>query len=115
MSGLFYQLGRLAGPKIRKARWAYLAATAPRQEVIAAEVKVGSDMVRALQDTIRFSQDESSNTIMHIGDSLAKCVGKNSRPFSFQCYIHDQPQAFCLPGGIIFIGLRLYLLTKWRM
>jgi hypothetical protein len=29
MSGLFYNLGRLAGPKIRKAKWAYLSATAP--------------------------------------------------------------------------------------
>ena len=104
MSGLFYKLGKLAGPKIRKAKWAYLSATAPRKEVIAAEVEVGSDMVRQMLPTMRLSQSEFSQTLSEIGTALARCVKQPSVPFSFRCYVDDQPQAFCLPGGFVFVS-----------
>ena len=112
MGSLFYQLGKLAGPKIRKAHWAYLAATAPEKEVIAAEVQVGSDMVRHLLKTMQLSQDESAQLLSPIGETLSKCVKNHARPFSFHCYLNDQPQAFCLPGGFIFVSTAMIRLCQ---
>jgi predicted Zn-dependent protease len=105
MSGLFYHLGKLAGPKLRKAKWAYLAATAPQEEVIAAEVEVGSEMTRQMLKTLQVSPEPAvSETLSRIGEALTNCVKNKSRPFSFYGYVHDQPQAFCLPGGFIFVS-----------
>ena len=57
MAGLFFNLGKLAGPKIRKAQWAYLAVTAPEAEVIEAEFIVGADMARVVREQFRQCTD----------------------------------------------------------
>ena len=46
---LFYKLGKLAGPKIRKARWAWAAVTASEAEMIPAESAVGQDMANQIR------------------------------------------------------------------
>lgn len=105
MGGLFYNLGKLAGPKIRKAKWAYLAATAPEAEVIETEFSVGADMARAIRKQFKLCDNsETVKMLTGAGDALVRCEKNNRRRFSFECIQTAQPQAFCLPGGFIFVS-----------
>ena len=44
MSGLFYKLGRMVGPKVRKANWVWQSITARKADSIRAEYAVGLDL-----------------------------------------------------------------------
>ena len=105
MASLFYNLGKLAGPKIRKAKWAYLAATAPEAEVIEAEYIVGADMARTVRQQFQCGVDpEKTGLLTEAGDALVRRVKNNRRRYSFECIQATEPQAFCLPGGFIFVS-----------
>ena len=105
MAGLFYNLGKLAGPKIRKAKWAYLAATAPEAEVIETEFAVGADMARAIRKQFeRCANSQETHLLVEMGAALVRCVKNNRRRYSFECIHTTEPQAFCLPGGFIFVS-----------
>jgi predicted Zn-dependent protease len=105
MGGFFYNLGRLAGPKIRKVKWAYLAATAPEDEVIEAEYAAGADLAAVVRRQSQPSPDaESVRLLDDTGRALTGCLKKKNRKFSFECIHSVEPQAFCLPGGFIFIS-----------
>jgi len=105
MGGLFYNLGKLAGPKIRKAKWAYLTATAPEAEVIEAESAAGADMARAIrQQSIPCENTEYAQMLTRTGDALVGRLKNNRRRYSFECLQAADPQAFCLPGGFIFVS-----------
>jgi predicted Zn-dependent protease len=105
MAGLFYNLGKLAGPKIRKAKWAYLAATAPAGEAVEAEFTVGADMARAIRKQFELcANSENADMLNATGSALVRCLKNNRRRYSFECIHATEPQAFCLPGGFIFIS-----------
>ena len=105
MAGLFYKLGKLAGPKIRQAKWAYLAATAPKTEVVEAEFSVGADMACAIRKQFKScTRPEFQKLLAETGADLLRCVKNNQRRYSFECIHAVEPQAFCLPGGFIFIS-----------
>ncbi len=105
MGGLFYNLGKLAGPKIRKAKWAYLAATAPAGEAVEAEFTVGADMARAAGKQFELCTNlENVALLAETGNGLVCCVKNNRRRYSFECIHATEPQAFCLPGGFIFVS-----------
>ena len=105
MSGLFYNLGKLAGPKIRKAKWAFLAATAPEDEVVEAEFSVGADIARTIRKQFKPCENpEMTKMLADTGDTLVRCLKNNTRRYSFECIRAAEPQAFCLPGGFIFVS-----------
>jgi predicted Zn-dependent protease len=103
MSGLFYNLGKLAGPKIRTAKWAYLSATAPMAEVIEAEHAVGSDMAQQIHRQYAVCPNITQQ-FKPIANPLIKSLKNNLRAFSFEAIHASEPQAFCLPGGFVFIS-----------
>lgn len=103
MSNLFYNLGKIAGPKIRKAKWAYLAATAPEAEVIQAEYDAGLDMAKLVRQQFEPCLDVS-NQLDEIAKPLISSLRKNLRSFSYEGIRTHEPQAFCLPGGFIFVS-----------
>lgn len=114
MGGLFYNLGKLAGPKIRKVKWAYLAATAPEDEVIEAEYAAGADIAREIRKKCEFSSDvKMAQLLDETGRALAGCLKNKKRKFSFECIHSTEPQAFCLPGGFIFISDSIIELCDW--
>jgi predicted Zn-dependent protease len=105
MGGFFYNLGRMAGPKIRKAKWAYLAATAPEEEVIKAEYAAGADIAAGMRAKLQISSNaEHIRLLNETGRSLTDCLKKKIRKFTFECFLSVEPQAFCLPGGFIFVS-----------
>lgn len=105
MGGFFYNLGRMAGPKIRKAKWAYLAATAPEGDVIRAEYAAGADIAAAMRAKLQISSNaEHLRLLKETGRALTGCLKKKNRKFTFECIQSIEPQAFCLPGGFIFVS-----------
>lgn len=105
MGSLFYKLGKLAGPKVRSAKWAWLSATAPEPEVIQAEYEAGCDLAAQVRRRCqRVPDSEHTRQLTEIGAALARCVKTKGRTFSFECFSSTEPQAFCLPGGFIFVS-----------
>ncbi|MHC4551382.1 MAG: M48 family metallopeptidase [Planctomycetota bacterium] len=105
MASFFYKLGRMAGPKIRQAQWIWASVTAPEAEAIEAEYRVGAEMGQSVR-TMSGSSENGENTelIQSIGNNLKPFIKNTLRKFSFECIDSDNPQAFCLPGGFIFIS-----------
>jgi predicted Zn-dependent protease len=103
MSGLFYNLGKRVGPKIRTAKWAYLSATAPMTEVSEAEYAVGSDMIQQIHKQTTICPNITQR-LKEIANPLIKSLKNNLRTFSFEAIRTPEPQAFCLPGGFVFVS-----------
>lgn len=105
MGRFFYNLGRMAGPKIRKVKWAYLAVTAPEDEIIKAEYAAGADIAAAMRTQLQISSNaEHVRLLSATGRALTACLKKKTRRFTFECIQSVEPQAFCLPGGFIFVS-----------
>jgi len=103
MSGLFYSFGKMAGPKIRTAKWAYLSATAPEAEVIKAEYAAGADLAQQIYKQFKTCPDVTSK-LKDIAHPLIESLENNQRTFSYEVICVSEPQAFCLPGGFVFIS-----------
>ncbi len=105
MGGFFYNLGKKAGPKIRKAQWVWTAATAPEAEVIETERAAGADMAQAVRRMCPPCRDiDKVETLKTIGTRLTERQKNKSRTFNFECLHSEVPQAFCLPGGFVFLS-----------
>ncbi|MCE5185339.1 MAG: M48 family metallopeptidase [Planctomycetaceae bacterium] len=103
MSSIFYRLGKLAGPKVRTAKWAYLSATAPQAEVIEAEYAVGSEMAQLVRKQHAICP-ELTQQLAQLAEPLLSSLKNNLRSFLFAAIQASEPQAFCLPGGFVFIS-----------
>jgi len=109
MAGLFYQLGRLAGPAVRKAKWAWAAAAGSEAEMIAAERAAGADLAQqVLAQSRRCADTPLVERLAEIGGTLTARLKDKRRTFSFYGLSGDQPQAFCLPGGFVFVTRAMF-------
>lgn len=104
MSNFFYNLGRWAGPGVRKAKWAWKAATADESEAIAAEKAVGADMAQYIRQQCSPAQGEYDQMLTQLGDSLVAGPARRYGKFHFECVDRNKLEAFCLPGGFIFVS-----------
>jgi predicted Zn-dependent protease len=114
MNKLFYRLGRLAGPSVRKVKWIWQTATHSQAEAIKAEYEVGRDMAYDVRHRFEPDPDPQIEQILEeIGSRLAGCAANKLRSFSFESIKGLAPQAFCLPGGFIFVSRSLIELCRW--
>jgi predicted Zn-dependent protease len=105
MTSFFYQLGRTVGPKLRKAKWVWSAATAPEAEAIAAERAAGADLAQAVRRQQRLcAEPDIVELVDAVGAALASRVVDKRRTFEFIPLAGDTPEAFCLPGGFVFVS-----------
>jgi len=115
LSGLFYSLGRMAGPKIRKVKWMWKSMTGTEADAIKQENEVGRDLANEIRS--RLEIDKNPKTLKILSDSaprLAACVANRFRTFSFESIISSEPNAFALPGGFIFVTNSLFELCQWN-
>lgn len=113
MSGFFYNLGRKFGPRVRRARWAWAAATAPEAERIEAERLVGAEMAAAVRRQTPPCPDPAAQEYLdRIGADLHKWLTNPHRRFTFEGIGGESPQAFCLPGGFVFVSLPMVRLCR---
>lgn len=104
VSGLFYNLGRKVGPKVRKASWIWQSMTGTEADAIKVENGVGRDLAREIRQQLRSEPLPQIEQILgKIGPRLAACVANKFRTFSFEAVKGGEPNAFALPGGFIFV------------
>ena len=115
MSGLFYNLGRKVGPKVRKARWMWQTFTGTEADAIKVEYEVGLDLAREIRQQLEQSREPQTDQVLNeIGNRLAGCVANKSRKFNFESVNGPEPNAFALPGGFIFVTQSLVELCRYE-
>jgi len=108
MSGLFYNLGRMLGPQVRKGKWIWKSLTAAEDEAIAAEYETGLDITARLRANLTINGDAGNILMLNsIAAKLSRRLANKSRKFSFYAYTDNSPNAFAVPGGFVFISSSL--------
>jgi predicted Zn-dependent protease len=114
LSGLFYNLGRKVGPKVRKARWMWQSIAGSESDAIKIEYEVGMDLARQIREQLaREKEPKIDRALNEIGNRLIACVANKSRRFSFETVKGPDPNAFALPGGFIFVTKSLVELCRY--
>jgi predicted Zn-dependent protease len=114
LSGLFYNLGRKVGPKVRKARWMWQSIAGSESDAIKIEYEVGMDLARQIREQLaREKEPKIDRALNEIGNRLIACVANKSRRFSFETVKGPEPNAFALPGGFIFVTKSLVELCRY--
>ncbi len=104
MSSIFYNLGKKAGPKVRKAKWIWQSITGSEADTIKIENEVGRDLACEIRNQVELDKYPNTKQILNeTGLHLTKCVANRFRTFSFETIKGTEPNAFALPGGFIFI------------
>jgi len=104
MAGLFYKLGRKAGPKIRKARWMWQSLFGSEAEILAAENAVGHDLYTEVMHQVPQTEDiELQTLVSQIAAKLAGRVRNRGRSYQATVIKDAKPNAFALPGGYVFL------------
>ncbi len=102
---LFYNLGRKAGPTVRKARWFWGSLTATEGEMIRLEHDVGLDLSREVREQVPPDDDPAIGEVLgDVGSRLAGAVANKRRSFHFEAFSATEPNAFALPGGFVFVS-----------
>ncbi|HKI32286.1 MAG TPA: M48 family metalloprotease [Gemmataceae bacterium] len=114
MAGFFYNLGRLVGPKVRKAEWVLRSLTGSEAEAIVAEQAVGRDLARAFVEQLGHDPDPVVRE--HLDYLAAKLTAAQSdRRWGFRFLAVRAPEvnAFALPGGFVFVTRHLLEVCGW--
>ena len=115
MSGLFYKLGKMAGPSVRKVNWIWQSITAGQADAIRAEQDLGRDLAREIRNRVELdTQPRAAQMLNKVGRRLAGRVTNKLRIFSFEIVKGTEPNAFALPGGFIFVSRSLLQLCEWH-
>jgi predicted Zn-dependent protease len=103
MGGFFYNLGRLAGPTVRKGKWVWQSLTGTDEAIVKAEHEVGRDLARAFHAELPADPDPELHALVgELAGALAARVKNKHRTFTVSVVRAEAPNAFALPGGFIF-------------
>ena len=109
----FYKLGRKAGSVFNHARWVWQSAAGSEDDAIRAEYGVGRDMAAAVRERSLCDDDPELQAMLdEIGGQLAGVVRNKQHRFAVTLVVEEQPTAFALPGGFIFVARRLVELCE---
>lgn len=115
MSGLFYNLGRKVGPKVRKVRWFWQSIAGTEADAIKVEHEVGLDLARQVRSQLKIDRQPQADQILNeTSRRLTACVVNKSRKFNFETIKGAEPNAFALPGGFIFVTHSLLELCQYN-
>jgi len=115
MSGLFYSLGRKVGPKVRKVKWFWQSIAGTEADAIKVEYEVGQDLANEIRCQLDLDKEPRAEQILtEAGTRLTACVVNRFRKFSFETIKGDEPNAFALPGGFIFVTHALMELCQYN-
>ena len=113
---VFEKLGRIAGVQFRKARWMWQSVAGSEADAIHAEYGVGRDMAAAVLEDSRRDPDQAAQALLDdVRGRLASLVRNRLHRFQTTAIAVDEPTAFALPGGFIFVaGTLLHLCQRDR-
>jgi predicted Zn-dependent protease len=113
MSGLFYNMGRMLGPHVRKAQWVWQSTAGSEADAIRLEHDVGQDLACGIRQQLKLDPDpQIVHLLNEVGSRLAGRVANKLRTFSFETLEGGAPNAFALPGGYIFVSRSLVELCQ---
>ena len=108
-----YLVGRLAGKQFLKAKWMWQSVTGNENEAIQAEQAVGRDMANVVEEQSQGSGSPEFQILLdNIAKPLAERVKNRNHRFEIKVLLSDNPTAFALPGGFIFIAPGLVELAE---
>lgn len=114
MGGLFYNLGRKVGPKVRKARWMWQSVAGSEADALAVEHEVGLDLAGEIRRQLSCGRNPDANRMLaEAGRRLAACVVNKAHRFNFETMEVPEPNAFALPGGFVFVSQSLMELCRY--
>lgn len=108
MAGFFYNLGRSVRAGVQKGKWIFQSLTGSDEDAIKAEHDAGIEIAQAFEKESKLERDEAINQLL--GDLTAALMArmKNKlRKFSVKAVRMEEPNAFALPGGFIYITVPL--------
>ncbi len=115
VGSLFYNLGKKAGPGVRKAKWLWGSMTASESEIVRLEHEVGRDLAGEARTQLQLDADAVvEQALGEIGVRLAQCVANKRRSFHFEAFAAGEPNAFALPGGFVFVSRSIVDLCQGR-
>ncbi len=115
VSSISYNIGKMIGPRVRKAKWIWQSITASEAEVIKAEYEVGQDLACEIRNRLELdSEPQSRKMLNEVSRHLTTCLTNKLRTFSFEVIKSTEPNAFALPGGGIFVTRSLLKLCDWN-
>jgi len=115
VSGVFYNLGKMVGPHVRKVKWVWQSITGSEADAIKVEHEVGQDLAREIRHQLELDAEPRAGQVLNeVGSRLAACVANELRTFSFETVKGTEPNAFALPGGFIFVSRSLVELCQWN-
>ena len=103
--GTPYRVGQLAGKQFRKAKWVWQSVAGSEDDAIRAEQGVGRDMAAAVREQARGPAPAEIQALLEeITAGLAERVRNPVHQFEVSALGGDQPTAFALPGGFLFVA-----------
>jgi beta-barrel assembly-enhancing protease len=113
VSGLFYQMGKMLGPHVRKASWVWQSLAGDEAEAIRLEHEVGRDLANGIRQQLKLDcNPQITQMLKEVGSRLSRCVANKLRSFGFETLEGGPPNAFALPGGYIFVTRSLVELCE---
>ncbi len=109
----FYTLGRLAGAKARRVQWMWSSLTGNDEVAIQAEYGVGREMAAVVRARSGVEPDADLQRLMDTTrERLAAVVRNKHHRFAVGLLGDEQPTAYALPGGFIFVTQSLTRLCE---
>lgn len=109
----FYKLGRIAGAKARKVQWMWNSLTGDDEKAIAAEYGVGYEMAAVIKEQSGIEPDPALRLLLgNVRDKLSGVVRNKHHRFTVGLVRDEQPTAYALPGGFIFVTRPLTTLCE---
>ena len=113
MAGFLEDLGKRAGPWVRRGRWWFRGLTGTESERLRAEEAVGRDLATALEAELALEPDDdvqrfATDVAAHL---VAKLQGR--RHFAVRVLAGGEGNAFALPGGRIYVDATLLQMTGY--
>jgi predicted Zn-dependent protease len=114
VGGWFYRLGKSLGPKVRRGLWMSQCVLGSESDLIAAENAAGIDLAEEVRRQAPLDPEPQVDAfVQSIGSSLASFVADTRRRFAFAVLASEEPNAFALPGGFVFITRGILELCRW--
>jgi len=104
LAGIFYNLGRIIGPKVRKGKWIWHSLTSSSAQALQTEYEMGRDLAGQITKQVGLDSDnQAAHLLNEIGARLTRRLVNKQRKFNFNIIKGAQPNAMALPGGFIFV------------